>query len=301
MLNPVFLLADHFARHLSQTFEGVFGAAAFRQGELVGAAARLLVERLSLSDALYHNAEHTVFVTLVAQDILRGRRLRHNVSADDWLHFILAALTHDIGYMRGVCRGDTPQRCVIDASGATIELPRGASDAFLAPWHIERSKIAVQERFAGHDLVNPERIARAIELTRFPVPDDADHKETDTEAGLVRAADLIGQLGDPLYPKKLNALFHEFAETGMNAVLGYASPADLTDHYPGFFWSRVEPYLEHGIEALNLTVEGRQWLANLYAHVCVIEHDRRSMGPSAGPSPSMASVRPLHARQPTTA
>jgi hypothetical protein len=301
MRNPVFLLADHFARNLSQTFESVFGAAAFRQGELLGTAARLIVERLSLSDALYHNAEHTVFVTLVAQDILRGRRLRHNVSADDWLHFILAALTHDVGYMRGICRSDTAQHCVIDTRGGTIELPRGASDAFLAPWHVERSKIAVRERFAGHDLVDAERVARAIELTRFPVPDDADHKETDTEAGLVRAADLIGQLGDPLYPKKLNALFHEFAETGMNAVLGYTSPADLVDHYPGFFWSRVEPYLGPAIEALNLTVEGRQWLANLYSHVCVIEHDRRAMGPSAGPSPVAASLRPIHAKRPAPA
>jgi hypothetical protein len=172
---------------------------------------------------------------------------------------------------------------VIDSGGATVELPRGASDAFLAPYHIERSKIAVRERFAGHDLVNAERLAQAIELTRFPVPDDEDHQATGTEAALVRAADLIGQLGDPLYPRKLNALFQEFAENGMNKVLGYASPADLADHYPGFFWSKVEPFLADGIHALNMTVEGRQWLANLYAHVCVIEHDRLSMGPSAGP------------------
>jgi hypothetical protein len=61
------------------------------------------------------------------------------------------------------------------------------------------------------------------------VPADGDHSETDTEAGLVRAADLIGQLGDPLYPRKLNALFYEFAETGVNQRLGYASPADIPD------------------------------------------------------------------------
>ena len=65
-----------------------------------------------------------------------------------------------------------------------------------------------------------ERIARSIELTRFPVPDDDDHAETDTEAGLVRAADLIGQLGDPLYPRKLNALGYEFAEIGVKSKAG---------------------------------------------------------------------------------
>jgi hypothetical protein len=87
-------------------------------------------------------------------------------------------------------------------------------------------------RFASHPLIDGERIARAIELTRFPVPHDGDHEETDTEAGLVRAADLIGQLGDPLYLRKLNALFHEFAETGINEKLGYSSPADVAERYP---------------------------------------------------------------------
>jgi hypothetical protein len=38
---------------------------------------------------------------------------------------------------------------------------------------------------------------------------------------LLRAADLIGRLGDLLYPRKLNALFHEIAETGVNERLGY--------------------------------------------------------------------------------
>ena len=40
-----------------------------------------------------------------------------------------------------------------------------------------------------------------------------------SEAGLLRAADLIGQLADPLYPRKLDALFHEFAEIGVNEKL----------------------------------------------------------------------------------
>ena len=143
----------------------------------------------------------------------------------------------------------------------------------------------MRERFAHNPLIEPARLARNIELTRFPVPDDADHVETDTEAAFVRAADLIGQLGDPLYPRKLNALFHEFQEIGVNKMLGYSTPADVADHYPHFFWSKVEPFLGEAVDALNMTSEGRLWLANLYSHVCVIEHGRRSIGPnSARPS-----------------
>jgi hypothetical protein len=60
----------------------------------------------------------------------------------------------------------------------------------------------------------------------------------------VRAADLIGQLGDPLYLRKLNALFHEFAETGLNDVLGYANPADLADQFSTSFGPRLSHLLE---------------------------------------------------------
>jgi hypothetical protein len=289
MLHANALLADALADNLMEVFARSFGTSAPEHSALIGESARLVIERLSLSDALYHDAEHTALVTLVAQDILRGRRMRQNVTADAWLHVILAALTHDIGYVRGVCPGDDAAFCVVNREGATIELPRGASDAFLAPYHVERSKITVRARFANHDLVNTERLTAAIELTRFPVPEDSDRAEIDSEAAFVRAADLIGQLGDPLYPRKLNALYHEFAETGVNEQLGYTNPADLADHYPRFFWSKVEPFISPAVHALRMTAQGRQWLANLYAHVCIIEHGRLAVGPSAGSGSATAS------------
>ena len=281
MLQTSSLLADSLADRLIATFTRSYGRSETQHAELLGEAARLVIERLSLSDALYHTAEHTVLVTLVAQDILRGRRLSTDVPPDMWLHVVLAALTHDIGYLRGACQADTEHRFVANTQGDMIDLPRGASDAALAPYHVDRSKICVRERFVFNPLIDPARLARNIELTRFPVPDDKDHAETDTEAAFVRAADLIGQLGDPLYPRKLNALFHEFEEIGVNKLLGYATPADVADHYPRFFWSKVEPFLGEAVQALNMTAEGRLWLANLYSHVCVIEHGRRAMGPNA--------------------
>jgi len=279
MLNATTLLADELGQRLSGEFLRIFGGSEPRMAAFLDGAARLIIERIATSDALYHNAEHTALVALVAQDVLRGLRLSRDVSPDDWLHFMVAALTHDVGYLRGICVDDRVEGQVIDASGTTVALPRGASDAFLAPYHVARSQIAVRTRFASHPMIDSERIARAIELTRFPIPDDDDHAETDTEAGLLRAADLIGQLGDPLYPRKLNALFHEFAETGVNAKLGYTTPADVAERYPRFFWKKVEPYIGDAIRHLELTMEGRQWVAQLYSNVFAIEHHRQNMGP----------------------
>ena len=285
MLIATTLLADALGRTLSDVFLRTFGGQHPELAALLDEAGRLIIERLASSDALYHDAEHTAMVTLVSQDILRGMRLRRTISPHDWLHFIIAALTHDIGYVRGVCAHDTAGEQVIDTAGTTIVLPAGASDAFLAPHHIERSKIAVRERFVSHPLIDAERVARAIELTRFPVPNDEDHVDTATEAGLLRAADLIGQLGDPLYLRKINALFHEFAETGVNEKLGYRSPADLAERYPGFFWNKVEPYIGDAVSYLELTTDGRHWIAHLYSHVFAIEHHLRRMGPQPGQQP----------------
>lgn len=282
MLNPTSLLADSLGRHLADAYRRTFGEQQPHYATAIDTATRLVLECVANSDALYHDAHHTAMVTLVGQDILRGRHLRCGLQPEDWLHFMLALLTHDIGYVRGICRGDDADSFVADEAGTRLPWPRGASDAYLAPYHVERSKIAVRERCGPVPYIDEERIARGIELTRFPVPEDTDHAETDTEAGLVRAADLIGQLGDPLYLRKLNALYHELAETGTAARFGYESPADLVDLYPQFFWSRVEPYIGDALGYLELTIEGKQWIANLYSHVFAIEHRRRRLGPHPG-------------------
>jgi hypothetical protein len=178
-----------------------------------------------------------------------------------------------------VCPGDERDSCVIDQLGNSIRLPRGATDAFLSPYHVERSKIFVRARFEDYHDIDVERVTRSIELTRFPVPDDGDHDATDTEAGLVRAADLIGQLADPMYMRKIAGLFYEFREIGIAERLGYRSPADIVDYYPEFFWTRIEPFVGPALQYLELTSSGKCWIANLYSHVFSVEHRRRSLGP----------------------
>ena len=133
MLNTTSLLADALGRNLSETYRRIYGDQEPHIAAALDEAARLVIERIACSDALYHDCEHTALVTLCVQDILRGRRMERTVSPADWGHTILAALNHDIGYVRGICAGDTDEHFVIDADGNTVTPPRGASDAFLAP------------------------------------------------------------------------------------------------------------------------------------------------------------------------
>ena len=135
------------------------------------------------------------------------------------------------------------------------------------------------ERIQGSELLDATRIARAVEGTRFPSKMPAEVEEIDEEAALLRAADLIGQLGDPNYIRKSNALYFEFQEVGLNRQLGYESPADLVHKYPQFYWNCVAPYVQTAIKYLHVTANGRQWVANLYSNVFRAERDIALCGP----------------------
>ncbi len=266
--------------------QAAFGASGGSLADFLRSAAKLALECVGNSDALYHNIEHSMLVTLVGHDILIGRALQRSLTARDYANFILACLTHDIGYVRGIVQGDDGACFVADVTGRTVRLPIGASDAALAPYHVDRSKLFVVERLDGIEGLDAARIARAIEYTRVPyVPSQREEDDdlTEEEGLLLRAADLIGQLGDPNYIRKANALFYEFEETGMNKILGYDTPADIVYKYPKFYWTQVAPQVQAAISYLNVTSSGRQWIANLYSNVFRAEREVGLSGPQMPP------------------
>jgi len=272
------LAAEALGSFLTAHMSRRFGSRHANLTELIPSAARLALERIGNSDALYHNVEHTMLVTLVGYDILRGRSLLTPTSASDYAHLLVACLFHDIGFVRGVLTGDGDDGYVVDANGGKVRLPRGSSDAALMPYHVERSKLFVMDRFVNSKLLDVNRISDAIEFTRFPIsqPD----ARTNEEGLLVRAANLIGQLGDPHYLRKVNALFYEFEEIGINKQFGYETPTDLRDLYPQFFFNSVSAHLQQTIRYLNVTSSGRLWIAGLYSNVFRAERGPDLSGPN---------------------
>jgi hypothetical protein len=72
-------------------------------------------------------------------------------------------------------------------------------------------------------------------------------------------------------------LFYEFEETGVSKALGYRHPGDLRHNYSKFYWNGVYPYIKDALRYLELTLEGKQIMANLYANVFVVEHEQPSI------------------------
>jgi hypothetical protein len=275
MFNPTALVIDRFVEELQTMYQRVYGLLEPGYPGIIGFIGRVALENIANSDAPYHDVNHTIMVTLVGQEILRGKHITQGgITPRDWLHFMVSLLCHDIGYVRGVCHGDGGGRYVMNVKGDTTELPPGATDAALTPYHVNRSKLFVRERFGKVALTSIDTLVveSNIEHTRFPVPMDDEHSNRADYPGLVRAADLIGQLADPNYIRKIPALFAEFRETGTAEKLGYGNAGDLRAAYPGFFWKAVTPFITEGLRYLRVTQEGKQWIANLYAHVFAEEH-----------------------------
>ena len=140
------IAAKRLGKFLAKDIRQMFGSAQQDRAERLGCLAQSTMECLSRSDALYHNLEHTMLVTMVGRDILRGRTMTERIEATDYDHLLVACLLHDIGYVRGVLSGDTMTSFVVDEGGKTVSLPRGRG----VP--IDAHSIA---RFAFHPIIGP--------------------------------------------------------------------------------------------------------------------------------------------------
>ncbi len=225
---------------------------------LISKNAEHVIRIIAGSNTLYHNVEHTIHVTLVGQAILLGKSKEdRSITPEIWLNFIMALLCHDIGY-------------VSDLGLAKEHNDNGfkkSSDAVFMSVHIDRGKRFVEEIISDQPGIDIGSIQDGIERTRFPIPDAESYQITDDFPGLIRGADLIGQLSDPRYLNKLPAVFYEFEENGYNEVTGYRQPGDLLKNYVDFYKSSVEFYVQDTLKYLAMTPEGQKIIKSHEANI----------------------------------
>ena len=273
------LTIDVFVEQLTAAYQRTYGDVDHDFGRIVAWCGRLALENIANSDALFHDVDHTIMVSLAGQAIIEGKHLREGgVTPRDWMHFMIAVLCHDIGYVKGVCRNDANDMFATGIENETVFISPEGTDVALTPYHVDRSKLFVRERFETGLLqdmakqLDTDLIASYIEMTRFPSPESKFYEDTKGFGGLVRAADFVGQLGDPDYLRKVPALFYEFHELGLNGSFGYHSPNDLRKNYASFYWKSVNPFIQDALQYLRLTEDGKQWIANMHSHVFDSEH-----------------------------
>jgi hypothetical protein len=167
MFNPTQIVIEAFVRELQAAYLHTYSVLEPIYPDVIAFIGRAAMENIANSDAPYHNAEHTMMVTLVGQEILRGKHIREGgVSPPDWLHFISSLLCHDIGYVRGVYLSDGNGRYVCNEQGDLVEVADGATDASMTPYHVSRSKVFVRERFGKARVVQFDTLS----IERYDAP-----------------------------------------------------------------------------------------------------------------------------------
>ena len=68
------IAAKNLGKFLAKDFRQIFGSAQEDRAERLSSLARSTMECLGRTDALYHNLEHTMLVTLVGYDIMKDPR-----------------------------------------------------------------------------------------------------------------------------------------------------------------------------------------------------------------------------------
>jgi hypothetical protein len=260
---------------LESSFERIYPQDMSGYGPLLISTASFALNVISRSSAPYHNLDHTILATLTGQELLIGKRIEGDtVTPEDWTHYLLALLCHDIGFIRGACKADRLRDCHYSKGRGNemIGFDCSHTDAQFSPYHVDRSKCFVAEQFEGHSLIDADRIQRYIEMTRFPIPDAPSYQETLSYGGLTRAADLIGQLSDPRYLDKLPDLFAEFEEIGFNQVIGYDSYEDMLLSYPDFYRNVAQPYIRDCLPFLANHTQGQLILTQLRRNIQIAEN-----------------------------
>jgi len=281
MFKPNEIVIDAVVPRLLADYDRLYGDAEPAHRGQINAVARMALGKIAHSDALFHDLEHTLNVTQVMQELLEGRRaVDGDVNPHDWVHMVTASLCFALGFVRPLLQGDSGNRCVIDARGKAVTLEDGATDAALMPWVADRSMLFVRRRFAEHPVIDAELLAEAIAGTRLPIAGSAP-LAPESWPGLLRAAQVVGTIGDPNFMLKLTPLFLELKETGQHTQLGYADAGQLRARYPDLFWQVFVPHLGLATRYLRETENGRQWLANMNAHLLAEEHRADAFLPGA--------------------
>jgi hypothetical protein len=76
MFNPTQVVIEGFVHELQAMYTRVYGVLEPDYPGIIAFIGRIAMETIANSDAPYHNAEHTMMVTLVGQEILRGKHIR---------------------------------------------------------------------------------------------------------------------------------------------------------------------------------------------------------------------------------
>lgn len=184
------------------------------------------------ADTPYHSLEHTLQVVVCLARLLQGAIIRgeKNLSAEAFERALVAAFFHDVGYFKQVDDAD--------GTGAKYTAHHEIRGALMAGTYLAKRKWSIYRIVSVQKLIFSTASARAIQCLLF------DSVEEHFLAQALCTADIVAQMSDPFYLKRLPQLQLELAESQAflaagGAVVQHAHSMDELFKETLSFWQHV--------------------------------------------------------------
>ncbi len=183
------------------------------------------------SNTKYHDIDHTLSVTLTTARLMHGCIDDVKLSPKDILTGLISALFHDVGLIQ---TSDD-----IEGTGAKYTVGHEQrSVQFMAAY-------LTKKRAAKRMIADSTKVIESTILSQSPRGFKFRNEEIYMLGKIVGSADLLGQVADRNYFRKLFSLYLEFEEAG---VPGYDSELDLIKKTESFYANVVKKRLVEDLD-----------------------------------------------------
>lgn len=187
------------------------------------------------SNTKYHDLEHTCAVTLATVRLMHGIHVQNQTFSSRVIQLgLIGALFHDTGLIQAVEEHD----------GTGAQYTIGHEDRSIALME----KYISDKGFSAEDILDCSHIIMCTKLSlpinKIPFRSE----ETKTMGKVLGSADLIAQMADRNYLKKLPLLFLEFKEAGM---AGFETPLELFENTEEFYHSVARTRLAEELDNVS--------------------------------------------------
>jgi len=196
------------------------------------------------SNTKYHDLEHTCAVTLATARLMHGIHVQDQTFSSRVIQLgLIGALFHDTGLIQTEEEND--------GTGAQYTIGHEDRSIALMGKHLS------DKDFSAENILDCSHIIRCTKLS-LPLNEiPFRSEETKTMGKVLGSADLIAQMADRNYLKKLPLLFLEFKEAGM---AGFETPLELFENTEEFYHSVARTRLAEELE--NVSAAARYHFKN---------------------------------------
>jgi len=187
------------------------------------------------SNTKYHDLEHTCAVTLATARLMHGIHVQNQTFSSRVIQLgLIGALFHDTGLIQTMEEND----------GTGAQYTIGHEDRSIALME----KYISDKGFSAEDILDCSHIIKCTKLS-LPINEiPFRSEETKTMGKVLGSADLIAQMADRNYLKKLPLLFLEFKEAGM---AGFETPLELFENTEEFYHSVARTRLAEELDNVS--------------------------------------------------